>query len=343
MAIARQIGVVLAPEIVAMLAQKKQVDPEAYQDYLWGLHFWNKLHAEGQRQAIEYLRRAIAKDPEFASAYALMSNCYALLTTLAFDLDNVTRQLEHLNQARAAADRAIELNEYDADAHVALGTVRWMEWDWSGAEESFRRALAINPNSAFAHKSYSVFLRLMTRFDESVDEIERAVELDPLTPGLHIDRAHAYNFAGQPEKSLELLTRTEELLERFPDSLAQNVIEKQKMWNYMDAGNWEAALKQLDEFDLPVEDYWRGEVYVGMGRKEEGVKLMEGLLVDLAGTYLGAEIATARGDLDRAFVWLEECYNRHDPEMVWIKTLSGAGIREDPRYKDLIRRMNFPD
>lgn len=151
---------------------------EAYQLYLRGRYSWNKTTREGMRRGIEYFQQAVDVDPGYALAYAGLADCYSVLSLVGtFSLRDV------LPKAKAAALKALEIDEMLAEGHTALAYVKLIyDWDWLGAEKEFKRALELNSNNEWAHQSYGWYLAAVGRFNQSVAEIKRAQEVDPSHP-----------------------------------------------------------------------------------------------------------------------------------------------------------------
>jgi hypothetical protein len=196
----------IATEITAKLrvrltgAQRKRLSmpqtrsSEAYELYLRGRFFWNMRTPEGIKRGLEHFERAIALDPEFALAHAGLADCYCVMGAGEFGIFP-PRQV--MPKAQVAAARAVALDDSLAETHSALATVKfWYDWDWSGAEREFQRAILINPGYAAAHAWYGEFLSAMGRFDEALDEARRAAALDPMSVTAMWTLARVLNLAG---------------------------------------------------------------------------------------------------------------------------------------------------
>lgn len=165
--IANGIRVRLTPQEEVRLASAHPVNPEAYQSYLRGLYFWNKLTPDSAKLAVNYFQTAIEKDPGYAPAYASLANCYSLGYLL---LDLTPR--EAYPRARTAATKAAALDENLAEAQVALGDVSEMGWDWCAAEHEFRRAIQLDPNRSYAHLAYGFLLLILHKTRRRLDRTE---------------------------------------------------------------------------------------------------------------------------------------------------------------------------
>lgn len=174
-AVARNIQVALKPNELARLSGARQVNPEAYEAYLKGLYFWDKFTPDAAQTAIKYFQIAIEKDPEYARAYAALSNCFVYPEAL-----KVAPPHEASSRARTAAARAAALDGNSAEAHVSLAMVAGgYDWNWAASEQEYRQAIALNPNLATAHLGYGLELMLLRRPNEAWTELRTAQALDP--------------------------------------------------------------------------------------------------------------------------------------------------------------------
>jgi TolB-like protein len=195
--VAREVRVTLTPEERAGLARGRAIDPAAYELYLKARVAWNERTERSIHRAIAYLTEAIAREPDYAAAYAGLADCYLSLG-FSFDVGSVPPH-EAIPRAKAAAAKALELDDTLAEAHTSLAYAKLnYDWDWSGAEAEFRRALTLNPGSAEAHHWYAHLLVSSGRFEESLAESERALALDQLNP---IINAHLGGIASSPDST----------------------------------------------------------------------------------------------------------------------------------------------
>jgi TolB-like protein/DNA-binding winged helix-turn-helix (wHTH) protein len=205
--IANGIRVRLTPQEEVRLASAHPVNPEAYQSYLRGLYFWNKLTPDSAKLAVNYFQTAIEKDPGYAPAYASLANCYSLGYLL---LDLTPR--EAYPRARTAATKAAALDENLAEAQVALGDVSEMGWDWSAAEHEFRRAIQLDPNRSYA---YGFLLLILHRPDDAWTELKTAQSLDPVSQVTGIAVVMSLNYSRRYD---EAVIAAEQWLQLYPDS-----------------------------------------------------------------------------------------------------------------------------
>jgi tetratricopeptide (TPR) repeat protein len=345
-AIAGELQVALTPEETNRLARARPVNPEAHDAYLKGSFYWKHLTEEGPETAQRYFELALEKDASYAPAYAGLAWVWAVRQQVG-----ITPPHEAGPKAIAAALKAVELDDSSAGAHEALAVVRtWTEWDWQRAELEFRRALELEPKAANTHAYFAHLLAITGRTDEAIPHSERALELDPFNALLHhlyamvlyMDRryddaiaAARTTLAIQPTMSVsrnvergslfakgmrhewlahqrERIARDPELLEAFEEGLAE-------------AGH-EGAFRRLGDLLAARLDEAGGIVAPG------GVDANY-----IAKHYLYA------GDFDRAMDWIEKAFETHDPNMPYITTDPIYDpLRSDPRFQDLLRRMNLP-
>src|SRR5262245_11501832 len=191
-------------------------DPEAVDAYLRGRYLWNKAGRDSVRRSVDYFNRAIEKDQDYAAAFAGLADSYRLL-----GMYFVIPPSESYPKAKEAALRAIELDPANADAHVALGSIKFrFEWEWKEAESNFLRAIELNPNLGMAHHDYAWFLIAMKRFDEGIEHMKLEQRLDPLSPVANSDVGWAYLMARRYDEAIEQIERTLDLEPGFGGALA---------------------------------------------------------------------------------------------------------------------------
>ena len=338
--IAHEIQAKLTPQENLRQAQNRQVDPEAYDDYLRGLYFWHKFTEPGMRQAQEYFEKSVQKDPSNALGYAWLANTYGQLG------DYVGPRKDFMLKSKETSQKALQLDDNVAVAHGALGWVRWAyDWDWPGAESEFKRAVQLSPGHALSHGIYARYLDSMGRFEEATREHRIARELDPLDLvliydlgdhfgvsreydkaiveyrlvlgmdpnfiGAHRGLALAYEGKGMEKESISeweqeaMLAGTPEVAEGIKTAFAR--------------GGYKGALKAR----LTYDQHRRSEgSYVSFSR--------------FARTY------AALGEKDLAVQALEKAFAEREP-MAWLNVdPEWDPIRADPRFQDLVRRAGLP-
>jgi len=329
------------------LAKVGTKDAEAYQLYLKGRYHASKATADGLKKGIEYFQQAIEKDPGDALAYAGLADCY-------IDLGGVMGYLpqsEIFPKAKAAANRALQIDDTLAEAHAAFGSIKeFYEWDWAGAEREFKRAIALNPNSADAHNRYGGYLMSMGRFDEGLTETIRAQELDPLSPLVAGGLGYNYMVAHRYDDSIE---QCKKAIELDPNAMWLHAI---LAWAYARKGMHSQAITEYEKmgperYAVSAENQLiasgLGWVYAIAGRRKDAVRIIDDFNTLSSGAhvdpYLVAVIYAGLRDKDRAFELLEKSYREHGGIMVYLtEDPFWEDLRSDPRYADLLRRIRLP-
>jgi serine/threonine-protein kinase len=347
-AIAEEINITVTPAEEARLAHSRPVDPEAHEAYLRGRYYWNKVTADGIRKGIEYFQQAIEKDPTYAPAYAGLADAYILLG------DNFIGQppREALAKAESATLKSLELDSTSAEAHTSLAIITWRyHWDWPGAERGFLRAIELNPSYAPAHFWYSLYLQATGRMDEALAEMRKAQTLDPLSVWFDAAVADALSFAGQHDQAIE---RLQETLEMDPDFALAHLILG---WVYVRKGIYEEGIATFERaMSVPglspdhklLMQGCLGHAYAVSGRRQEALKILDELTQLSRRTFFPSEwiavIHVGLGQTDQAFHWLEKAIVEGSSYIAYVKYEPPfAPLRSDPRFQDLLRRMNYPE
>jgi len=354
----QKLRVALTPYQRTRVSTQRALNPDAYQQYLKGRYQWNQYAPEAWKKALEYFTDAIKIDPGYASAWAGVADSYYQMSSL------VLPPHEAMPKAKAAATRALELDETLAEAHASLGMIKAQyDWDGRGAEKEFRRAIELNPSYAIAHQWYGILLHEHVRFDEAIAELNRAQELDPLTLFVGISAAWPLHYRGQYdaaakqiEKMLDMypkeaqlraylhLLRAESLLER---GMERQAVEESVQTDSLLGASPEAVAALKSAYETSgIKGYWQKSVDLEEDkyRKESDEARREGKYVSplqLAKLYARLE------DWDKTFAALETCFQNRDENLLFIKveSIRGAspwrGIRLDPRFLSLLRRMGL--
>jgi tetratricopeptide (TPR) repeat protein len=345
--VAEQIRVKLTPKERSLLMQVHAVAPEAYDASLRGLYWLSLGTKEGAWKALDYFQKAIAKDPQYALAYAGLADSFLGLGGSGGLPFKVT-----VPKAREAVVKALVLDPSLAEAHTTLAWVKFfIDWDWSGAEAEYKQATALNPNNDRAHSDYSAYLVAMGRLDEAMKESERAQDLDPLSwentwwLGQVLYHARRYDDAlRQDRRGLEMHPDSA----RFYDAMA-DVYEQKKMFaEAFDARQQALSLDKDPNVTALAEAYKRSGY--------RGYLLKEAQILEHAGNpvYSGvAHIYALLNDEARAMTALESVYNeqttrdagsrRVHPGILFLRTAPELdSIRSSPRFRDLVRRIGFP-
>ena len=328
------------------LAKHYTESNEAYQLYMKGRFYWNKRTPEALHKSLEYYEQAIQKDPNFALAYAGVADTYALLGGPEAGGDMPPG--EALPQAKAAALKALEIDESLAEPHVSLGHVRYFyDRDWPGAEREFKRAIELNPNYPIAHHWYAIFLSTFpNRMPESLAEIRRAQELDPASLIINAWYGRILGVSGQLDQAIDQLKKTVELDPNFVLThyrLGQAYADKQM---YNEAINeFRTVLKLSDGKTLGLTGLAYG--YAVAGRRLEAQKTLDEVLALPKDRYVSpgqiAIIYIALGEKDKAFEKLEEANKVYDLNIMRMKVERRFdSIRSDPRFDSLVKRIGLP-
>jgi TolB-like protein/DNA-binding winged helix-turn-helix (wHTH) protein/Tfp pilus assembly protein PilF len=342
--IAREIKLKLTSEENARLANVPALNPDAYELYLKGRYFWNKRTEDGFIKAIRYFEQATVLDPNYAQPYAGSADAYALLGSMP-NLE-ISRG-EAMPKAKAAALKALQLNDSLAEAHTSLAFVEMQyEWDWPGSEKEFKRALELNPNYATAHQWYAICLMAQGRPAEALEEEHRAQQADPLSIIIKTDTAQLLVYSGRYDEAIQQAQRALEIDPGFFLAhiyLAEAYIAKQES---------QVAISEFQKaLAISNGDVWassaiaRTYALAGQRRKSEAglrdmvhaAKNREDLALQLATVY------AAQGENDQAFAWLEKAYQRRDGSLILLNVGTGfQSLHVDPRFADLDRRIGLP-
>jgi TolB-like protein/cytochrome c-type biogenesis protein CcmH/NrfG len=329
LAVTRQIGKHLDARLSPSSSQP--VDADVYEAYLKGRYFWNQRTEEGARKSIEYFEQAVSRDPSYAPAYAGLSDSYTLGDGQFLGM----QRDEAYQKATAAARRAIELDPSLAEAHSSLAAIRFQyEWDWEGADEEFRKAIALNPNSSIAHMWYGELLSAMGRHAEAIDVMEEARRLDPLDPMINSDLAWIYYMARQFDRALE---QSRKALELDP-SLA---------WVHLMRGTI-YYLKGMER--EAVEAYKKTLTMTGIApEKLSAIADARGIFKwwldsDLKRGGNNAPLSmlyAALGEKEKAIDHLERSYQLRRG-MLWLKVNPALDpLRSEARFKNLLQRLRL--
>lgn len=324
------------------LAKHYTESNEAYQLYLKGRFYWDKRTPEALMKSIEYFNQAIEKDPSFALAYAGLADSYVVPSSRI-------PPREAMPKAKAAAMRALELDETLAEAHASLGRVlASYDWDWTSAEKEYKRAIELNPRYAVAHQWYGGYLAVTGRSNEALAERKRAQELDPLSLIINAELGMAFYYARDYDQAIEQFEKTLELDQNFPPPRAflPAAYEQKGMYNEAIA-EFKKALSLRGINEVGFLRAGLGHIYAVSGKKSEARKLLAELKQLSEQGYVPAPsialIYAGLGEKDQALAWLEQGYEQRAFQMQWIKIEPRwDSLRSDPRFADLIRRMRFP-
>lgn len=337
-AVAREIQCRLtAPEETRVAA--RAADPEAVQAYLKGRFHWEKRSEEGVTRAVEFFNQAIERDPLYALAHVGLADSYLVLGNFS-----LRPSRDCAARARAAARRALEIDDSLAEAYTSLGNVAdAYDWDRPEAERLYRRAIELNPNYATAHHWYSDYLTCMGRFDEAMAEVRRAQDLDPLSMIISTSMGTALYYARRYQDSIDHFLGVLDLDTKFPP-----------MWrglggSYEMLGRFEEAVAAMEKArDLTAGSTYTlmglAHAYARWGRRETALSIVEGLLREtprrFVSSYSLAAVHTALGDVETAFTCLDRALEDRDRALVWLPISPRLDpLRGDPRFTKYLRAV----
>jgi serine/threonine protein kinase/tetratricopeptide (TPR) repeat protein len=340
-AIAREIRVAVTPGEAKQLASARPVNPEAYEACLKGRYHWYKLSREHLDRAFDYFQIALEKDPGSALAWAGIEGVWASRTDAGFIPPE-----EAIPKAKAAAMKALELDDSLADVHVMLGNLRFAaDWDWSGAESAFRRAIEINPGSVDVHFFYSDFLISLGRPSDATKEMERALELDPLSSFLRCFHGWHLVYLHRADEAIGELQRA---LKMEPDFSSAYL----GLWGaHYRKGDLGKAREAACRFFEVLGDHQIAEALSDTGgtaayaeRMRIAAERLEARSVEShVPAYRIARLFAHAGEKERALDFLEKAYADRESPLVHLRIgWDWDGLRDEPRFRSLLRRMNLP-
>jgi eukaryotic-like serine/threonine-protein kinase len=335
---ARALTLELSAEERRRLTEPDTENAEAYAAYLNGRFFWSKRTEEGLNRGIEHFERAIALDGDYALAHAGLAECYAI-----YNVYSASHMNDALPRAKTAAQRALALDDGLAAAHAALALVKEQyEYDWAGAEREFRRALEINPNYATAHQWYSEYLAFTGRTEESLAHIRRAHEIDPVSRIIATQLGFPFLCARRPDLAIPAFERAVALDPSFaPAHLFLGQAYVQKATYDRAIAHYKRAI-ELSGGSSALSGRL-GYAYAVSGRRGEAARTLRDMeRAGRAAPYDVASLYAGLGESERAMALLERAYTERDDRLVLLG-VDGRfdGLRSDPRFADLLRRVGF--
>jgi TolB-like protein/DNA-binding winged helix-turn-helix (wHTH) protein/Tfp pilus assembly protein PilF len=324
------------------IQRRYNANPAAYELYLKGRFFWGKRTKQGLDQAIDNFQQAIHADPNYALAYAGLADSYALL-----DDWGESAPRDSFPKARAAAEKAIALDDSLAEAHVSLAIVREAyDWDWVSAEHEFKRAIELNPNYATAHQWYGLYLASLGRFSEAEAEVRRAQKLDPLSPIVNMALPEVFTWERRYDEAIAEYKKIIALDASFPGSYGNlaNLYERKHMYSEaLDTMQPYLSLKGQPDFLSELRRIYSASGYNAVLRKE----LEKDLQKRTQGKYtspVGIAASYAMlGDQQHAFEWLERGYEERTSGMQYLAV--GAefdSIRANPKFQYWLGVLGLP-
>jgi len=341
-AIAQEIQISLSPLESLYLGGGRLVDPQACELYLKGRYHWNKRNVEGVTKGAQYFQQTIDQDPSYAPAYAGLADSLVVLGYWGFSSPDKSA-------ARAAdlARKALEIDNTLSEAHASLAfAIHMYDWDFLRADAEFRRSIELNPNYAPARQWYALYLAEMGRWDHAFEQINRAIQLDPVSPIIYVAFAGILVFARKWDEAIEQCRRALELDPNFLQA------RWALGWTYGQKGMYQQAVAELrDGVNLSrgavIFEFALGYAYAVAGELDGTRKILTQLLDSSEHRYVMpywiATIYAALGDKDNAFLWLECAYRERSAWIAFLKVQPWFDtLRSDSRFDDLLHRVNFP-
>jgi serine/threonine-protein kinase len=331
----------LTGEEQKQIAKRHTDNPEAYRLYLKGRYNWNKRTPEGFKLGIEYFREAIDLDSGYALAYAGLADSYNMLGNYS-----ELAPRDAFPRAKTAAIKALRIDETLAEARASLAyAMNGYDWDWKSAGAEFKRAIELKPNYATAHYWYAtVHLAALGKLDEAISEMTEAKELDPLSLIINTNLGWIYYFARRYDDAVKQIYKALEIDENF------NVAYFKLGQVYERQGRYEEAIAQYRRAMQLSSNLWimpgLGHALAMTGQQDEARHLLDELLrmsrERYVSPYFVAEIYRGLGEIDLTFEWLDKAYEHHSDWLVWLGVEPALdGLRSDPRFTDLMRRVGL--
>ena len=336
-AVAREIRVRLTSQQRAELAQSRPVNPEAFDAYLQGYHFFQGSTDKDADMAAKYFERATQLDPSYALAWAYLSRARNWQAN-----EGLISMEEGRRLAREAVERALSLNPNLAEAHAQMGRIKQqVDYDWAGANASFQRAVALEPGNPEYISLAALLAACFGRFDEALQLARRAVDLDPLNAGSWEALAETELFMGQLDQSA---ADSKKALELDPDHWASPINLGR---NYLLQGRPQDALPEIERVHYaPYRAWLYALTYYALGREKESDAALSELIAKYhaSNAFEIAEIYAFRNQTDEAFEWLDRAYAQRDPSMISTKMDPQLkSLHNDPRFAALLKKLNLPN
>ncbi|HEY0320581.1 MAG TPA: alpha/beta fold hydrolase [Pyrinomonadaceae bacterium] len=339
--ITRKLQLRLSGDQKKRLTKRYTDNIEAYQLYLQGRYYWSRRTSEGIRGGIHYFQQAIDTDPNYALAFAGLADCYIM----AGFYDHI-RPAEAFPQAKTAALKALEIDDALAEAHISLAAIRtFYEWDWLDAERDFKQGIKLNNNSVKGHHWYACSLTLQGRFEEGFGEMQMAHELEPFSLIINRDVGRHYYFLRQYDEAIDKCCKT---LETDPSFFLAHFY---LIPAYEQKGMFEEAINELQKAialsgGSTAMTALLGHVHAVSGRRDEALEVLTELKEkserEYVPSYYFVLVYLGLDEKDEALQWLERAYSERSTHLVWLKVDPiFDGLRSDPRFTELLRRMGL--
>jgi TolB-like protein/DNA-binding winged helix-turn-helix (wHTH) protein/Tfp pilus assembly protein PilF len=320
------------------LAKRDTENTEAYREYLMGRYYWLQFGAAPLKRALQHFEKAVELDPNYAMAHAGVADSYASFATY-----RILSPREAYPKARAAAEKALKLDPQLSEAYSTLGLVSlYHDWDWPAAERAFRRAIQLKPDNAEAHNRYALALAWFERFDEALDEIRRAADLNPLLPRMKVNASQILYHARRYDEAIEEARKGLTLDSNFFQA------HQQLGWVFVQTRAYDSAIAEFRKaMDLGASSQVEADLahaYAVSGQTAEARKILGELIERSTHAYISpfdiAVVYAGLGDHEQAFAWLEKAYDEQARPMLGLKVNPRLDpLRSDPRFIALVRRM----
>lgn len=341
-AVAREIQVTLGSRERKRLAEGRRIEPRALDAYLKGRYFWNKRSKETLHKSVHYFESAIQEDSGYAEAYAGLADCYLRMLDLGY-----LSTPDAVGKARAATDKALELDDRLAEAHTSLAHRSFHEFEWAMADSAFRRAIDLDPNCGIAHYYYANFLAAMRRFDRAIGEAQRALEIDPMSPGTGVNATLVLYFAGRYTDAINHGLRA---LEIDPGYIRAHYYLGLV---YEQEGQHDRAIDAFRKSLTPATEGpgTRAALAYSYGLAGERRKVL-GLARELEQIAAKAYVSPydfvltslALEENDLAMSWLTRAYEARSSYMAFVRADPRLkALHSDARFRELLGRMEFPE
>lgn len=333
--VAKELNALLTPEQQTRLSSPRKVNPQVYEAYLRGIYHITQYTEENIDLGLKYLHEAVDIDPAEPLAYAGLAEGYVTIGHAP------SPPPETFPRAKAAAEKALALDPTMVEAVSALADVAlYYEWDWDKAERLFKQAMELNPSLAMIHYHWAWQLALFNRLDEAIAEHKRARDLDPLRPVHTAWLGGLYNYAGRYDEAIEEAQKALELNPNYGPSFYVMVQAYSRKGMHEEA--IATAQKSIDSSSKYAGPVLLGIAYAHAGRGEEALEIAGRM--DVSRAWFTAQIYAALGDNDKALNVLEGCYRDRVPVLPWIRVHGGEydSLRDEPRFKELLTKMNLP-
>lgn len=334
-AIAREIEIAVTPEEETRLAGARPVDPEAYELYVQGRY--HLAHGpDGLMKANEFFQKAVAEDPSFTQAYGALAYSYILVGNMNLQPPN-----EVFPKAKEVALKAQEMDDTLAETQKALVSIKWSyERDWHGVDKTLARALETSPGDSALRAWHGQYLSLLGRHDEAIAETKKAWELDPNSSRRRFNVGMILYFARRYDEAIQHMQK---MIESHPnDEMSHFYLSLIFLEKGMFTEAIEEAETGVELSDRSVRTNWLAYAYAAAGRRDEARKMLQDLEREQVSTGWIAAIHTALGDKDEAFAWLDKAYDSYDSWLFQLQDPIWDPLRDDPRFEDLLRRLNLP-